>query len=297
MNYCSTVLISHNFKTLYLFTIDDIFSILVPNSICGVLLPLIEGFWQEHLNIHGAIQRIPLMMSWIWINLLLFNVSNQSQPGSIEEDLKNKPWRPIASGRLPSQNVRGWENLARLIALCMSVSMGGIGPFILLQILTFLYNDLNGGEHWLSRNLLNVGGYLNFMVGAMQVTTGTQTLSLTHKGMKWLIWTFLLIASSVQAQDIYDQEGDVARNRHTLPLRFGDRFTRCSVAISVGIGSLLAPFYWQCSALRLSPIWVLGVVIIVRLFANHEKSRQYDKYTFVIWNAWMTTAHILPLCI
>ena len=295
MYSCFTGRIWYHINTLYLFTVDDFLSILVPNAVCGVLLPLADGFWQEHLTMHCALWRMPLMISWIWINLLLFDLSNQSQPGSIEEDLENKPWRPVASGRLSSQDIPNWENLARFTAFYISLNAGGMGSFLLLQILTFLYNGLNGGEYWLSRNLLNAGGYLSFMIGAMQVTTNTQTLRLTCQGLKWLIWTFLLIACSVQAQDIYDQEGDTARNRKTIPLIYGDKFARYSVALSVGTGSLLAPFYWQCSVLSLSPIWVLGMVIIARLFANREKSQQYDKHTFVLWNAWMTTAHILPL--
>ena len=296
MHSCSIGRIWYNLNTLYLFTADDFLTILVPNAICGVLLPLAEGFWQDNLTIYCAIWRMPLMISWIWINLLLFDISNQSQSASIEEDLKNKPWRPVASGRLSSQDVPDWANLARFTAFYISLNAGGMCSFILLQILTFLYNDLNGGEYWLSRNLLNAGGYVSFMIGAMQVTKETQNLGLTFKGLKWLIWTFLLIACSVQAQDIYDQDGDAARNRKTIPLIYGDKFARYSVALSVGTGSLLAPFYWQCSISSLAPIWVLGVVIIARLFANRGRSQQYDKHTFVVWNAWMTTAHILPLC-
>ena len=90
---------------LYLFTRDDFISIVIPNVTCGIALPLADGILHRPPVAYVPISRAPLVMVWVWVNLLLFNMSNQSQPGAIEEDSVNKPWRPIVSGRMRVKEV------------------------------------------------------------------------------------------------------------------------------------------------------------------------------------------------
>lgn len=229
--------------------------------------------------------------------MLLFNISNQSQQGAVEEDRKNKPWRPLPSGRLTLGEALKWKQLLTIATVSLSVAIGGLGPCLMLQVFTFLYNDLKGSDNWIPRNPLNAAGYLCFIVGAMQVARGSQSLTLSIQELKWLFWTFTLISSSVHAQDIYDRDGDQERGRKTVPLVFGDTAARYSVALGVGLGSVLSPFYWHSSAISLLPLLTLGLYIIVRLVRNAEKCPAYDKMTFMYWNIWVIVALVLPLWI
>ena len=282
-------------KTLYLFTVDDFVSIVLPNTSCGVALPLANGLLHRPATVQDIMPRAPLVFLWVWANLLLFNMSNQSQPGAIVEDAANKPWRPIVSGRVSVQNIKYYIGAVRLGLFGISLALGGTGPSLFLQLLTFWYNDLRGGEEWLVRNFLNAGGYLCFTVGAMQVARGTQTFGLSSAGLKWLGWISAVIACTMHIQDLYDQEGDRLRNRRTIPLVFGNAIARYSIAIPVAVWSFIAPVFWRLPIFGFLPPVTLGIIISARLLGNGKGNVAYDRVTFVYWNAWLISIHMLPV--
>lgn len=109
------------------------------------------------------------MVFWIWIHLLMFDVSNQTQDP--EEDLHNKPYRPLPSGRITLAHAIALRWL--LVPVCWAVSMT-YSPFVLkasvaLTFFTFLYNELRGNGHFVMRNLLNALGTGCFELGATLV--------------------------------------------------------------------------------------------------------------------------------
>lgn len=114
----------YDLKTLYLFTADDFISIILTNTTCGVALPLAGGLLQQPVSIFDVAPRLPLVLLWVWANLLLFNMSNQSQPEAILEDVKNKPWRPIACGRISAQRVKLYPSY-KTLALGSQSCVGG----------------------------------------------------------------------------------------------------------------------------------------------------------------------------
>ena len=285
----------YGLKTLYLFTADDFISIVLPNSLCGIALPLSGGILQRPASVSDVIPRVPLVLSWVWLNLLLFNMSNQSQSGAIPEDVANKPWRPVASGRISVHQVQNYIKATRFGLFGISLVLGGIYPSLLLQALTFWYNDLKGGEEWMFRNLLNAGGYLCFTIGAMQVAVGTQNLDCSNRGLKWLCWTSAIISCTMHTQDLYDQVGDRLRDRRTIPLVFGDSTARYSIAFPVIIWSSVSPAYWTSSVFGFLPTVALGTIITMRLLWKAKPNVPHDKMTFVYWNAWIISIHMLPV--
>ena len=287
--------ILYNLRKLYLFTVDDFMSIVLPNTSCGVALPLASGLLHRPATIRHIMPRVPLVIFWVWANLLFFNMSNQSQPGAILEDATNKPWRPIASGRVSVQCVQNYISATRLGLFGISLAFGGTYPSLLLQFLTFCYNDLNGGEVWLFRNVLNAGGYLCFTVGAMQMARGSQQFDFSNTGLKWLGWTSAIITCTMQIQDLYDQEGDRLRGRRTIPLVFGNAIARYSIAIPVVFWSFVAPAFWTLPIFGFLPSVTLGTTITTRLLRNGKGNVAYDKVTFVYWNAWLISVHMLPV--
>ena len=285
----------YSLRTLYLFTVDDFVSIVLPNTSSGLTLPLANGLLQRPATIRDVMPRAPLVLLWVWANLLLFNMSNQSQPGAILEDATNKPWRPIASGRVTVQSVQYYIGAVRFGLFGMSLVLGGTCPSLFLQLLTFWYNDLGGGEEWLLRNFLNAGGYLCFTIGAMQVARGSQHFDLSNVGLKWLGWTSVIIACTMHVQDLYDQKGDKLRDRRTIPLVFGNTIARYSIAIPVVFWSFAAPAFWRLSIFGFLPSVTLGITISMRLLRNGKGNVAYDKVTFVYWNAWLISIHMLPV--
>ena len=114
-------------------------------------------------------------------------------------------------------------------------------------------------------------------------------------GLGWLSLVFTIIACTMQAQDMYNQEGDRLRNRRSFPLVFGDRAARYSIVFPVAIWSVLAPAYWSQGVISFVPTTSIGCVIIVRLLRNVRSCTTSDRTTFVYWNAWIMCIYLLPL--
>lgn len=106
-------------------------------------------------------------MTWIWLNLLQFCVSNQSI--NPEEDASNKPWRPIPSQRTSvcSARILRWTLLP--MCLVFSAYLNVLREGLVLAIVFLSHNEYNLGSHWILRNVCNAIGYAAFNAGASSV--------------------------------------------------------------------------------------------------------------------------------
>ena len=100
---------------------------------------------------------------WLWLHLLHFCVSNQSL--SPEEDAQNKPFRPIAAGRITVAQARKLRWVLIPICLTVSAAYGVLYPSITLAVHFLLHNELKLDANWITRNLLNALGYCAFDAG------------------------------------------------------------------------------------------------------------------------------------
>ncbi len=82
-----------------------------------------------------------LVLGWIFLHLLLCDVSNQST--SSLEDEANKPYRPIPSGRLSDEAAK--RLLVVLYGVCLLVSyyLDLLQCSFILGLLAFGYNTLD----------------------------------------------------------------------------------------------------------------------------------------------------------
>ena len=97
------------------------------------------------------------MVFWLWIQLVMFDLANQTQDQ--KEDQVNKKWRPIPSGRLSHRTavILRWLmpffNLAWSAQYSKEVVLACLGTCIA----TFIYNEGGAGDgHWAVRNIGNV---------------------------------------------------------------------------------------------------------------------------------------------
>ena len=95
----------YHLHTCLLFTYTDLKNILVPQTLLAVVTTLTctqrspstaSTFTQPQLS--AVLCRLPLAALWVWLHLLLFTTSNQTQQASLTEDTQNKPFRPLPSG-------------------------------------------------------------------------------------------------------------------------------------------------------------------------------------------------------
>lgn len=244
--------------------------------------------------IFDVAQRLPVTIFWAWINLLPFTIANQRQQDSIKEDSENKPWRPLPSKRLTPHEAKSTMMIFYLIATLSSLYVGGIWQCITLVALGYWYNDLKGADNsCIARNFINACGYLCFTSGTLQVASDASVALLRPVAYQWLLTIGLVIFTSIQSQDMYDQAGDSLRKRCTVPLVIGDSAARWTIAISVGIWSCFCPWFWQLGAKGFGASVILGASLLWRTLT--VRTVKADKITFRIYNMWIISLFSLPL--
>lgn len=91
---------------------------------------------------------------WVWLHLLMFDVSNQTI--NPKEDQLNKKDRPLPAKRITLQNalILRWA----LVPICWLLSILYSGQVLYASvgicILTVLHNELRASRHWVGKNSL-----------------------------------------------------------------------------------------------------------------------------------------------
>ena len=233
-------------KSLWLFTRSDMKSMIVPNLVFGFASAMSGSpiTTNPSPSLYVVLTNIPRALLWLWLNLLLFNIANQRLPSSIVEDKLNKPWRPMPSSRLTSTQARVLLLLVIPTVFIGSLFLGATTEVFLLIMLTWMYNDLGGGDqNLLVRNSINAFGMSCYASGAAVIVCGKER-EITPTGYTWIVMIGMVTMMTVQVQDLSDQEVDAARGRKKLPLVWGDGFTRCSIGLGVLGWSVCAPFFF-----------------------------------------------------
>ncbi|KAI9676584.1 MAG: hypothetical protein M1822_008298 [Bathelium mastoideum] len=185
--------------------------------------------------------------------------------------------------------------LSIVASLMTSLFLGSALEALILFLLNWMYNDLHlADDHWLFRNGLNALGITFIGIGATNVGyshTGNLKYSAAYP---WWSMCGAVLFTTIQTQDLYDQEGDTARGRSTVPLVFGDDFARWSIALPVLVWSLMLPAWigiseWKCYILPAS----IGTLVAGRVLALRGVAQ--DRRTFHAWAMWMIALYALPL--
>ncbi|KAI0505876.1 UbiA prenyltransferase family [Xylaria bambusicola] len=278
--------------SIWLFTYSDLHTILFPETAFGVL----HALWND------VLQRFPLVLYWVWINLLAIDIGNQRSPESIAEDKINKPWRTIPSGRWSPILASYGQKFAYVVALMSSWFIGGLRSCKLLTLLGFWYNDCGGSEgRPFTRNFINAMGITSFGLGALEVALG-QTLHFTAATIldlnapnleQWILLLFVVILSTVHTQDMHDQDGDKVRGRNTMPLQIGDAPTRWITVGFMILWGVVCPLFWRCGVLGYATSTSIAYIVAFRTFFLRTVSE--DRMTFALWNLWMVSLYTLPL--
>lgn len=283
--------VAYHTTTLWLFTVNDLKTMVFPST----AFAFFASSSTEGGTTFSFLDRVPHILLWTWINLLAFTVNNQRTQSAIMEDKFNKPWRPIPSGRLSPFRANIIGNLAYPIAQLVSVVLGGgLAQSAVLSILGYAYNELGGGGDCgpIVRNILNAAGFTSFASGALDVATGGGTAGTSPTMVAWLGITSAVVSTTVHAQDMYDTVGDAAAKRRTVPLVFGDKQARVSIAGAVMFWSAVCPYYWDTGISGLVLPTVLGIGVAWRTLCR--TSPPDDRATFRIYNVWLVGIYSLP---
>lgn len=251
--------------------------------------------------------RVPKTFFWVWVNVLLFSISNQRSEDAMVEDAINKPWRPLPAGRInPSQARRLLLMGIPLVVGVCYFYLGATQETIVCLLLTWMYNDLGGAdEHFMVRNGVNSAAYFVYGCGAMRVASNlTLDDALQTGAVQWLGIVSAIILSTMHVQDLKDQEGDRARARSTAPLALGDTVARGTIVGGVLTWSILAPMYWFSSVSVPVASCGLGLVaaaipcllaVLVSFRVLSWRDPRSDTITYKYWSIWLMSLFALPL--
>lgn len=291
-------LIQYYLRTLWLFTYSDFKTIVIPSTAFAGLTALSGPSLTTSPSapsLSDLLPRLPLVLAWIWLTLLLVDIANQRHAGSVIEDTLNKPWRPLPSGRISTFGARRLLLIAipSVLAITKFFLPQGLPVTIIAIIGSYMYNDLGGAdESFFVRNLMNAAAITCFGAGAAQVAIGEQ-VTLNVDAYRWLVIIAAIVTTTMQVQDMEDQEGDRARGRVTIPLLLGDATARHSIAVLVSAWSFACPAYWGLDALGYVLPGVVGLTIAGRTLT--KRSVEADKDNWRAWNIWMMTLYLLPV--
>ena len=134
--------------------------------------------------------RVPRVVSWLWLNLSIFTISNQNLLGSVIGDSINKPWRPIPSKKIFLANARRLL-LAVIIPLVFFITfyLGAVEVSVALMVFTRNHNDLGGAENnFFVRSILNSVGFVSYSLVATLIASDSKQFSLNvtaHQCLQW----------------------------------------------------------------------------------------------------------------
>ena len=164
--------LSYHLHTLLLFTFSDLKNIMVPQNILGLVTAIscCQSFSESSTSTIPL--RLPLAIIDVWVFLLAFCSSKQTQPAGLLEDLNNKPWRHLPSNRLTHKQARRVFYASSALRVLLSFYIGGLAEGISLMALTALYNDFGMRENGIvARSVINAMEYTTFALGSVSVLT------------------------------------------------------------------------------------------------------------------------------
>lgn len=289
-----------NLHTVWLFTSNDVSTFVVPNTLFGVLAAMSKlinnstgvNHWDWCLQVAS---RIPYIIVFSWINLLIYDLANQRLPSSIEEDKLNKPFRPLPQQRLSPEAARDLLLFSIPLAWAISYALNTLHESAFIVATTWMYNDLGAGDlHYLVRNGLLSVGFALWNLGAVKIAAGVESSSqLSPMAVQWVIMISVMIFSTITIQDLKDQIGDREKGRRTAPIVLGDSATRWLIVIPIAFWMIVCPAFWRVGMMGFSMSIIPGLAIILRLLTWRD-ARSDDK-TWKIWALWQIGVYFLPI--
>ena len=276
-----------------MFTESNFATFVLPNTAFGIFGvvagPLLTT--EESPSVAEIVKRLPLVILFNWSNVLIFDLANQRHPESVKEDVVNKPWRPLPTGRVSPEQTRRLMLVAIPLVLGWNALFGVWKETALLLILTWLYNDLGGGDE-IVRDLIIATAFALYNRGSLKMATSQHT-DINERGYTWIAIISGVILTTMQVQDLKDQAGDRGRGRRTVPLVLGHTFSRWMIAAFVAVWSCYCAFFWNLR--RWAYILPLTLAILVAFRVVRKQKPNEDSATWKLWCLWTAVLYLLPL--
>ncbi|KAF8999254.1 UbiA prenyltransferase family-domain-containing protein [Cyathus striatus] len=273
--------ILYHITTIFLFSKSDVKTTIIPVGIFTLgMSPHFIFFYLQSV----------VSVLWIWIIVLQFNLYNQLY--GLNEDKKNKPWRPLPSGRVTVRTVSILRCIATIMACFISWIYGiqVMAASSIFTILIFLYHTLHGDRHWMMKNILNAAGYGCLAWGSSLVASNDRS------GLDWertyaLSLLVGVIATTIQAQDFQDTEGDRLMGRRTAPMIW-PMTCRYTLLLILIIWATLLGHIWILSAIFRTTYIIVTFLVGGRFCFKTDPTD--DEWSYFYYNMWLAFTLALP---
>lgn len=266
----------------------------MPNSAFGILSALAAaGFSIDcpQPNWEQVLFRSPVVVAFNWYSVLIFTLANQRRPESIQEDAINKPWRPVPSNRVQPELVRKAMLVLIPLSMALNYSIGLWQEGLMIQVLTWMYNDLRAGDE-LIRDAVTAVAYGFFNLASLKIAQGPN-YHISTPGYLWILTVSGVILTTMQIQDLKDQEGDRTRLRKTIPLVFGETFSRVTIAAFTCVWTELAVKFWKLGWLDAIATRTIALTLVGRVL--NKKGVGEDRNNWKLWCFWTVSLYSMPL--
>ncbi|KAI0413546.1 UbiA prenyltransferase family [Xylaria grammica] len=286
--------VSFHIYTIYLVCSNNIWDIIIPGLLFGATNSHIAPFYAmgPALSVYQILAATPFMLLWSCCNIFLFCLHNQKHPDTIAEDKLNKPWRPMATGRLTPAQATRILYLMHPLCFLVALSFGGFTPYVVLTLFHLWYNELGGASNGILKNIQNAVGFCCFYTGPLEVATQHSIMNSNRQGKVWLAILAAIFATTSHAQDFRDMEGDRAAGRRTIPLVFGETPSRVCVVLAVAIWTPMACCFWEVGWKQAAWSVVAGILMTLNLLLY--RTRQGDALSWKIWVVWVQGLMMIP---
>ncbi|KAJ8088046.1 hypothetical protein PM082_013597 [Marasmius tenuissimus] len=269
--------------TLFLYTKSDIKTTLIPIAIVGYVAAPVH-------SLQHAIEEF----LWIWLHLLQFTTSNQScSQTAVVEDAKNKPDRPIPSGRMSLTGTRilRWTLVPVCLIASYQFSTAVLAASVAVIAITVWYNEFHGGgTYWPIRNWLNGIGFGAFETGAV-LLAGENRDQFDLVAARAILISTLLYATTTHTQDFKDVIGDRQIGRSTFPLDH-PRVARVSVLVVLMAWSFFQSYVWDLDLVTMCAVCALALYVGLRFYLI--RGMKDDQISFYWYNLWLSFAYAMP---
>ncbi|THH21270.1 hypothetical protein EW146_g250 [Bondarzewia mesenterica] len=254
------------FRALLLFTKSDVKTIVFPVTVFAYLSAP-----------STSIDCLLAAIVWTWLGLLQFCVSNQTM--NFEEDMSNKPWRPIPSQLIDVPTARMLRWILLPICLVLSIHDDVFWPGVGLSVAFLTHNELDLGSHWFLRSVCNSWGYAMFNAGAANIALPDYVLD-QHTVLS-VACNALIILTTIHAQDFRDQEGDKLSGRRTLPILFPEA-SRISILVLIVGWTIALNIFFGFHLYFAVPYTALSMAIGLRF--HRRRSMEDDRCSYMYYN-------------
>jgi 4-hydroxybenzoate polyprenyltransferase len=232
-----------------------------------------------------------MVVAFNWANVLIFDLANQRSPESVQEDLINKPWRPIPAGKITAEQTRRAMLFSIPIVLGLNYLMGVWREGLFIHIMVWMYNDLRGGDE-IARDLIISIAYGFFNGASLQIAIGPDT-TVSSRGYIWTAIISGVILTTMQVQDLKDQAGDSTRGRMTIPLWLGDHVSRFCIAFFVPFWTCACAFFWNLSLWAFLAPGLMSIIVSSSVLL--KRTSKEDSRTWKLWCLWTVSLYLLPV--